>query len=191
MQNITCPECSRRFSDEYKSCPHCGKNFGVLEGEEAEIEAELEEATKLCENYKFDEAYIIVRRLAQKGSAKAQHRLGSFYEHPTDGHCQSDKAEYWYKKSAEQGYTPAMHSLAVFYYYTNPQQSEYWYRKAADQGNNRALYELGMEYEYGGRFAKDLQRAAGCYRELLERDSFSFSDATTRLERINAELSKK
>lgn len=47
-----------------------------------------------------------------------------------------------------------------------------------------------MEYEYGGRLAKDLQRAADCYRELLERDSFSFSDARSRLEKINAELNK-
>lgn len=120
MKNITCPECCRRFSDEYKSCPHCGKNIGVLEGEEAKIEAELEEARRLCEKYKFDDAYIIVRRLAEKGSARAQDRLGAFYEFPTDGHCQPDKVGYWYKKAAEQGYTPAMHSLGRFYYYTNP-----------------------------------------------------------------------
>lgn len=189
MKNITCPECSRRFSDEYKSCPHCGKSYVALEGEEAEIESQLEEARKLCEKEKFDDARIIVEKLAEKGSARAQDRLGAFYEHPTDGHCQYEEAEYWYKKSAEQGYAPAMYSLGMFYYYTNPQQCEYWLRKAADQGNNIALYELGRMYEYGGRLAKNLQRAADCYRELLERDSLY--DVQSNLEKINAELNKK
>lgn len=39
MKNIICPECSRLFNDEYKSCPHCGKSYVALEGEEAEIES--------------------------------------------------------------------------------------------------------------------------------------------------------
>lgn len=187
---LVCFQCGCRFNDEYKICPYCGKNVTAPEGKEAEIEAELEKVEMLWKNYRYDESYPILLKLAKDGNPHAQYSLGFLYEQPTDGHCTYKQAEYWYKKSAEQGYPPAMYIMGAWYEYSDPQQAAYWYQKAAAKGNNQALFRLGFLYEKGGTGLElDLEKAADIYQKVLELDS-TYSDARRGLERINRKLNK-
>ncbi len=188
MKKIVCHDCGYSFSDEYKICPYCGKSVVAPEGKEAEAEAELEEVGKLWREYRYDDSFPILSRLAESGNAQAQYMLGFLYDHPQDGHYSGQQVEYWYKKSAEQGFTPAMFIMGSWYEYSDPQQSAYWYKRAADNGNRQALFRLGLLYEKGGRdFERDLHQAADCYKKVLELDP-TYTDARRSFERVNGKL---
>ena len=69
--------------------------------------------------------------------------LGMAYANTSD----HKKAVYWYKKSAEQGYTMAQYKLGYIYDYgqgvsKDLEKAVYWYKKAAENGDSAAIYRL-------------------------------------------------
>ena len=67
----------------------------------------------------------------------------------TDTDKDMQKAIYWYKKSAEQGYVKAQSELAYCYHYgvgvaANKERAAYWYRKAIKQGDQASQERLGL-----------------------------------------------
>lgn len=70
---------------------------------------------------------------AESGDAKAQDRLGGLYHYGTDGVKQDDKlAEYWYRRSAAQGYENGIYHLGVFFEKAKRyKEAAEWYREYA------------------------------------------------------------
>ena len=108
-----------------------------------------------------------LQRRAEAGDAEAQYKLGYCYdwgqskyfgrseEKPRD----IEKAMYWYKKAAAQGYGDAYFSLALIYEINIEDKDEaiYWYKKDADHWYEKYgdldgiaienLKELGVDYD--------------------------------------------
>lgn len=81
-----------------------------------------------------------------------------------------EKAVYWYRKAAEQGYADAQNGLGICYrngdgVEYNSELGVYWYRKAANQGHADAQYNLGECYLYGLGVKKDEQQAVYWFRK--------------------------
>jgi TPR repeat protein len=103
-----------------------------------------------------------LRRLAEAGDAKAQHKLG---------HELSANAEAvdWWRKSASQGYAYAFlnlidMSLNNFPFAPSPEETQKWMgilRKSAEKGNAKMQYCLG-------KVTKDKIEAAAWYRKAAE-----------------------
>ena len=87
------------------------------------------------------------------------------YEQGTDLPKDPEMALYWYRQSAEQGYTDAQLALAILF--ANGQgvkvdlaQAHTWFHKAAEAGNSNAQFNLGTYMAHGIGTAKDLPSAA-------------------------------
>ena len=92
-----------------------------------------------------------VMRLAEKGYAEAQFRLGFMYYRGYGVKQDYAEAVKWFRKSAEQGHAGAQCNLGVMYDNGYGVQKDYaeavkWFRKAAAQGHTaaqEALKQLG------------------------------------------------
>jgi uncharacterized protein len=106
-------------------------------------------------------ALRLFRPLAEQGDARAQYRLGIFYENAPMGVPRDYvAAASWYRKAADQGVSGAQYALGVMYIHGLGVPQDYsagmnWYRKAADQGNAIAQYALGVEFFTGWRVPQD------------------------------------
>jgi len=117
----------------------------------AELAAELKE---------FAETKV----LAEKGDAKAQHRLARMLEEGLGTRRDETEAAKWCRKSAEQGYAEAQYSLAQTLRIGEevaPDMKEafQWYLKAAQQGHKEAEYSLSICYFRGDGVAVDLKES--------------------------------
>lgn len=110
------------------------------------------------------ELYLIVA--AQKGSLKAQEKLGALYFNEVrNGDYR--RMYYWLTKTAEQGNTKVQTLLAYEYWKEedveateNNEKAFYWANKAAQKGNAVAQYILGRMYFLGAVDEKqDLKKA--------------------------------
>jgi len=84
-----------------------------------------------------------------------------------------EKAEYWFRKSAEAGDEFYQLKLAEMYkegrsVSQDDEQAVYWYRMAAEQGNDEAQWLLGGMYEYGRGVIPDIEQAEFWYRKSAE-----------------------
>jgi len=95
-----------------------------------------------------------IQQEADKGSLRAQKRLGDLY---AQGHClpQDDaKAASWYRRSAEQGNALAQYELGKFLLdgregTQDASEPAVWFRRAAEQNLHQAQYALGSLYLQG------------------------------------------
>ncbi|MHB1529376.1 MAG: tetratricopeptide repeat protein [Acidiferrobacteraceae bacterium] len=74
------------------------------------------------------------------------------------------KAVYWFRKAAEQGYAPAENNMGGAYAEgasvpQNYQKAVHWYRKAAAQGYAPADYNMAFAYGYGWGVPQNNQKA--------------------------------
>ena len=126
-----------------------------------------------------------LRRAAEQGHAKAQHKLGGMYhvgERYTKGVPQDyAEAVKWYRRAAEQGHAYAQGELGDMYCKgegvpKNYAESIKWYRRAAEQGNphaqsmvDRAEAEYRRAAEEGNPHApQDYAEAVKWYRRGAE-----------------------
>lgn len=96
-----------------------------------------------------------IRSLADRGNAKAQRVLGSFYANGEGGVPQDyAEAARWLHKAAEQGEVRAQYKLGYMYLLgegvtLDDATAVSWFRKAADQGDPPAQNMLGTMYDDG------------------------------------------
>jgi TPR repeat protein len=74
------------------------------------------------------------------------------------------QAASWYRKAAEQGYSPAEFSLGLFYVHGWGVPQDYtqalvWYSKAAEQNNPNALVNMALLYHEGKGVKKNEEQA--------------------------------
>ncbi|GHT42081.1 hypothetical protein FACS189443_4690 [Planctomycetales bacterium] len=121
----------------------------LAELEEAETENKTAEKQKEIDYSKLSPDEL--RKLADKGDAKAQCNLGVAYYQGKGVAKDYAEAVKWFRKAAEQGDAQAQYNLGVMYGKGEGVAKDYaeavkWFRKAAEQGEENAknvLAELG------------------------------------------------
>ena len=89
------------------------------------------------------QAFTIFQRLANRGNAIAEARLGDCYYTATGTEKDAGKATFWFEKSAMQGNAEGQYGLGRSYYGSrsavqNYARAVYWFTKAAEQGHAAA-----------------------------------------------------
>lgn len=102
----------------------------------------------------FDNAFRLIKPLAEKGDATAQYRIGRMYKKGKGVRPDMAEAAKWYRKAAEQGHADAQYNLGVLYRKgqgvpLDLAETVTWHRKAAAQGHADAQYNLGDLYKRG------------------------------------------
>lgn len=99
---------------------------------------------------------------AERGNIEAMAAVGRIYDEGLGVNRDYNKAQEWYTKAAEAGYTPAFYPLSklmstIANNTKEPEtkkgyrhQSDIWLQKAADAGDGQAQYRLGDRYFYQG-----------------------------------------
>lgn len=143
--------------DVYHSYKDSGTENKIISTAHEETKASVEDAIRLYEKKKYNEAVKIFTYLANKNDVKAQYYLGHCY---LGYGVKQDKHEAarWYRKAAEQGYDKAQNDLGEWYIRFGTGsclclgESERWFEKAAEQGYARAQSNLGSlcrrRYDY-------------------------------------------
>ena len=115
---------------------------------------------------------------AEEGDARAQFVVaGEYYS----GICRvqdTDKAIFWYKKAAEQGYIKAYYMLGVIYDLkamhdelsgvTPSNEAVKWLQKAVKEGDAGAQFQLGEIYEKGRGVKKDEKKGMELIKKAAE-----------------------
>ena len=114
--------------------------------------------------YCGEDSIAWITKVAEKGYATAQHKLGSYYESGYKIEQSYEKAAYWYKKAVENGYIEAFIPLASLYEYGKGVTLDYseaisLYRKAAENGDDSAKYNIAKFYALGKGTKKSIDSA--------------------------------
>lgn len=109
----------------------------------------------------YKTAFRELKKLAQKGSTRAQYYLGVMY---MDGKgVKQDNAEAikWFKLAAEQSHAASQNNLGVIYYIHEKNELEAikWFRMAAQNGSPEAQVVLGTKYLNGEGIQKNCKEA--------------------------------
>jgi hypothetical protein len=140
-----------------------------------ECVAGFDEGVTSYEAQDYQSALRVFLPLANGGNAHAQFALGVMYANGEGVEQDYGKAEFWYRKAAEQGFAPAQNNLGLMYDEGSPPQvrpdsseAEFWYRKAAEQGFAEAQFHLGALYYEGKGVPKDYSQAGDWYSKAAE-----------------------
>ena len=114
--------------------------------------------------YCGEDSIAWITKVAEKGYATAQHKLGSYYESGYKIEQSYEKAAYWYKKAVENGCIEAFIPLASLYEYGKGVTIDYseaisLYRKAAENGDDSAKYNIAKFYALGKGTQKSIDSA--------------------------------
>ena len=117
----------------------------------------------------YEEAFRLLKALAEQGHARAQAKLGYLYGTGRGVGQDEDKAVEWYRKGAQQGDADAQNNLAVMYENARDYpEAVKWYRKLAEQGHAPAQARLGYLYGTGRGLARDHIEALRWFRKAAE-----------------------
>ena len=106
------------------------------------------------------EAVKELEQLWSEGYTVAAHQLGKFYRDDISTLCDHEKAELWFRLSAEAGNDFSEYALGkLLLTQKRTEEAMLWLGKAADHGNQFARYCLGKIYLTGESVPKDVQKA--------------------------------
>ena len=116
-----------------------------------------------------------LREAAAAGDAQAQFALADDYFGGVGVAQDYGQAVIWYRKSAAQGYAPALNQLG--YMQENKiglprdyKRALYYYRLAANKGNALAEYNLGAMFKAGLSVKRDYKQAFDWYRKAADQN---------------------
>lgn len=133
------------------------------------IEAATEAGAALPE-----EALELFVKAAENGSAGAQYRVGTYFEHGKIGDAPDlQQALLWYRKAARQDFPTAQTRLGLMYAQgegvaKDIRQAFTWFSRAAEQGNSEAQYQLARMFETGTGTEADPAQAGLWYTKAAE-----------------------
>lgn len=109
-------------------------------------------------------------KLAKRGDAEAQYKLGICYYNGHEVAINRSEAVKWFRKAAENGNGQAQYILGCCYesgYGTSVNKNEAvkWFHKAAEQGDSCAQSFLGICYYWGIEVSKDQSEAVKWFRK--------------------------
>jgi len=108
------------------------------------IAQSLEDVNQYVREKDFSRAFRLCLRLARKNSDKeVQYKLAAFYRNGTGVQQNNERALFWFKKSAMQGYARAQYQLGVLYQNgigvpVSRETAAFWYKKAVAKKYRRA-----------------------------------------------------
>ena len=106
------------------------------------------------------EAVKVLEQLWSEGYTVAAHQLGKFYRDDLSTLCDHEKAELWFRLSAEAGNDFSEYALGkLLLTQKRTEEAMRWLGNAADHGNQFARYRLGKIYLTGESVPKDVQKA--------------------------------
>ena len=109
---------------------------------------------------KHAEAVKELEQLWSEGYTVAAHQLGKFYRDDLSTLRDHEKAELWFRLSAEAGNDFSEYALGkLLLTQKRTEEAMLWLGKAADHGNQFARYRLGKIYLTGESAPKDVQKA--------------------------------
>jgi TPR repeat protein len=99
---------------------------------------QFDDAFAAYERGEYATAFRLMKPLAEKGDAKAQHNLGIMYDYARGTPQDYVKALKWYRRAAGQGISEAQHNLGLMYYHGQGVPKNYvmahmWYKLAASR----------------------------------------------------------
>lgn len=106
------------------------------------------------------EAIQTLESLWNNGLTVAAHQLGKCYRDGLGVIPDDEKAEAWFRKSAEAGNDFSQYTLGkLLQSERRIEEAAKWYEKASAQGNQYADYRLGKLYLQGADVSKDVPKA--------------------------------
>ena len=106
------------------------------------------------------EAVKALEQLWEEGYTVAAHQLGKFYRDDLSTLRDHEKAEEWFRRSAEAGNDFSEYALGkLLLTQKRWEEALGWLGKAADHGNQFARYRLGKIYLVGESVPKDVAKA--------------------------------
>ena len=107
------------------------------------------------------EALQMLRQLWDNGFVIAAYQLGRAYRDGLGVLSDDEKAELWFRHSAEAGNDFSQYALgALLLEQRRISEAFSWYERAAEAGNQYAQYHLGKLYLRGENNPKDITKAA-------------------------------
>jgi TPR repeat protein len=111
---------------------------------------------------KYEDAFPLFLKSAEKGNPEAQHKLAWMYALGNGTPKDTAQALLWYLKAAQQGYAKSQYNLGMLYLEElhDEVQSLRWLREAAEQNWPSAEYNLGVFFANGSAgLSKDKSQA--------------------------------
>jgi TPR repeat protein len=135
------------------------------------------EGKSAYEQSRYQDAFNILKPLAEAGNAPAQHWLGNIYYYGL-GETEKDDAEAarWFRKSAEAGYAAAQYRIGYMHAMGSGMEQDHraaarWWGQAAKQGHMKAILRLAKNYSEGRYLPKNERLARHWYRQAAVRGS--------------------
>lgn len=101
-----------------------------------------------------------LEQLWEDGFPEAAHQMGKCWRDGLGVFPDDEKAELWFRRSAEAGYDFSQYALGrLLETQKRTEEAVAWYEKAAAQGNPTAAYRLGKLYLQGELVSKDVPKA--------------------------------
>ena len=102
-----------------------------------------------------------LEQLWEEGYTVAAHQLGKFYRDDLSTLRDHEKAEQWFRRSAEAGNDFSEYALGkLLLTQKRTVEALEWLDKAAEQGNQFARYRLGKIYLTGEPVPKDVEKGS-------------------------------
>ncbi len=147
-----------------------------------------------CDAYANKNYSIAFRDLmpyAVRGDAWSQFAVAEMLRSGRGTRLDQGESLIWYKRAAEQGYTPAQCNLGTSLYFgwgtpPDPQQAIDWWLRAALNRNAHALFNLGVVVARGKHVPRDLIRA---YRLLMEAEGLGVARSSAILATLRKAMS--
>ena len=116
-----------------------------------------------------EEAVQTLEQLWEAGLTVAAHQMGKCWRDGLGVLPDDDKAELWFRRSAEAGNDFSQYALGkLLQSKKRIEEAVEWYEKAAAQGNQYASYRLGKLYLQGEDVPKDTAKAIGYLTQASE-----------------------
>src|SRR6266702_7054891 len=119
----------------------------------------------------------LLRPLAEKGDAKAQHGLATYYKYGLGVEQDNANALKWEVLAATQGYAKAESALGNIFLngdmgvLPNDKQAMTLFQQAADQGDAAGQFYVGFMYAAGRGVPQDDEEAMNWYRKAADQNS--------------------
>nr|WP_325186241.1 MobP3 family relaxase [uncultured Oscillibacter sp.] len=110
-----------------------------------------------------------LEQLWNNGFTVAAHQLGKCWRDGLGVLPDDNKAELWFRRSAEAGNTFSQYALGkLLQNEKRVEEAVSWYERAADQGSQYASYRLGKLYLLGDGVPRDIDEAVACLTRSAE-----------------------
>ena len=158
----------------------CSNSTNTIKAEDhhsqQDIDNSFKKAEVLFDNDKPEEAYNILKKLAEQGDAKSQNSLGNGYQHGFWGEIDLKQAKYWYQKAADQNYAGGIHNLGMLEFLQgNYKKALTYFEKSAHLNNANSVNILGIYYSEGIIFPQDYKKALEYFNKALNIDASNAS----------------